>query len=88
MTAYTITYSDAEELAMSYAAISTDEWLQNVAHDRARVAMDDIVNIAVQKYLAAGQSIPGSKDDIVKAAFDNGWVLTAAQRLAALDAKG
>ena len=36
--------------------------------------------LAVQKFLEAGQSIPGSKDEIVAAAFANGWVKTAQQR--------
>jgi hypothetical protein len=65
---------------MHYVALSADEWIQNAAHERARLAIDEIVKIAVDKYLEAGQSIPGSKDEIVAAAFTNGWVKTAEQR--------
>ncbi len=80
MAKYTINYTVTEDKAMQYAAASVDDWIQNAAHERARIAIDEIVALAVQKFLEAGQSIPGSKDEIVAAAFDNGWVKTAAQR--------
>jgi hypothetical protein len=65
---------------MAYAAADVNEWIQNAAHERARIAIDEIVALAVQKFLENGQSIPGSKDEIVAAAFTNGWVKTAADR--------
>jgi len=80
MTTYTVNYTETEDLAMQYAAASVDDWIQNAAHERARIAIDEIVKVAVEKFLEAGQSIPGSKDEIVAAAFANGWVKTAAQR--------
>lgn len=80
MAKYTVNYTATEDKAMQYAAASVDDWIQNAAHERARIAIDEIVSISVQKFLEAGQTIPGSKDDIVAAAFDNGWVKTAAQR--------
>jgi hypothetical protein len=80
MANYTITYTATEDLAMQYAAASVDDWVQNACHERARIAIEEIVQLAVQKFLEAGQSIPGSKDEIVAAAFDNGWIKTAAQR--------
>ena len=80
MTTYTVEYTSTEELAMQYAAASVDDWIQNAAHERARIAIDEIVQLAVQKFLEAGQSIPGSKEEIVAAAFANGWVKTAQQR--------
>ncbi len=80
MTTYTVTYTETENNAMAYAAADVNEWIQNAAHERARIAIDEIVALAVQKFLEAGQSIPGSKDEIVAAAFANGWVKTAQQR--------
>jgi hypothetical protein len=38
------------------------------------------VTIAVQKCLETNTQIPGSKDDIVKLAFDMGWVLSGEER--------
>ena len=80
MTTYTVTYTETENNAMAYAAADVNEWIQNAAHERARIAIDEIVALAVQKFLEAGQSIPGSKDEIVAAAFANSWVKTAQQR--------
>lgn len=80
MTTYTVNYTETENKAMQYAAVSVDDWIQNATHERARVAIDEIVKIAVEKFLEAGQTIPGSKDEIVSAAFSNGWVKTAAER--------
>jgi hypothetical protein len=76
----TIELTDTEFKAMEYAAADVADWADNAVTNRARIAIDEIVQIAVAKYLEAGQTIPGSKDEIVAAAFTNGWVKTAAQR--------
>lgn len=86
MTTYTINYTETEDAAMHYVAASADEWIQNAAHERARLAIEEIVGIAVQRYLELGQSIPGSRDEIVTAAFANGWVKSAEQRNAEVSA--
>jgi hypothetical protein len=86
MAEYTIELTATEDLAMQYAVLDVDDWIQNAAHERARIAIDEIVKIAVEKFLEAGQTIPGSKEAIVAAAFDNGWVKTAAQRNAEVPA--
>lgn len=65
---YTITLSDAEDKALGAVAISQQEWIDNAVHERCRIAMDEIVNAEVQRKLAAGEPITGSKDDIVLAA--------------------
>lgn len=80
MATYNIELTETEDLAMQYAALDVDDWIQNAAHERARIAIDEIVKIAVEKFLEAGQTIPGSREQIVAAAFANGWVKTAAQR--------
>lgn len=87
MSNYQIALTAAEDAALSYAAISQDEWIQNVAHDRCRIAIDEIVQIAVQKCLETGTQIPGSKDEMVELAFAQGWVKTAAQRQAEAEAE-
>ena len=86
MTQYNITLTDAENSALSYAAIDQNDWIQNVIHDRCRVAIDEIVGIAVQNFLATGIQIPGSKEEIVALAFSMGLVKTAAQRNAEAEA--
>lgn len=84
---YQITLTAAEDAALSYAALSQDEWIQNAVHERCRVAIDEIVAITVQKCLETGMQIPGSKDDMVSLAFLQGWVKTAAQRQAEAEAE-
>ena len=68
MTTYTITLSDAEDKALGVVALSQDDWIQNAVHERCRIAIEEIVAAEVQRKLAAGESITGSKDDIVLAA--------------------
>ena len=86
MASYNIELTETEDLAMQYAALDVDDWIQNAAHERARIAIDEIVKIAVEKFLEAGQTIPGSREQIVAAAFANGWVKTSAQRNAEMAA--
>lgn len=68
MAIYTITLSDAEDKALGYVAYSQQDWIDNAIHERCRIAIDEIVNAEVQKKLAAGETIVGSKSDIVMAA--------------------
>ena len=68
MTTYTITLSDAEDKALGVVALSQNDWIQNAVHERCRIAIEEIVAAEVQRKLTAGESITGSKDDIVMAA--------------------
>ena len=83
MTTYTITLSDAEDKALGVVAFSQNDWIQNAVHERCRIAMEEIVAAEVQRKLAAGESITGSKDDIVMAAN----VESAAERQARMEAE-
>lgn len=82
---YTTTLSAAEDAALSYVAISQDDWIQNAVHDRCRVAIDEIVQITISKCLESNIQIPGSKDEMVSLAFENSWIKTAAVRQAEAD---
>jgi hypothetical protein len=73
---YTVTLTDAEKLAMEYIAYDPQDWIENVMKERARIAIDDIVKLAVEKYLELSITIPGSKDEIVIDAYERGWVQT------------
>lgn len=83
MATYTITLSAAEDKALKSVALSAQDWIDNAVHERCRIAIDEIVNAEVQRKLAAGQSITGSKDDIVLAAN----IESAATRQARLEAE-
>jgi hypothetical protein len=65
---FTITLSDAEHKALAFNALSPEDWINNAVHERCRIAIEEIVAAEVQRKLAAGESITGTKDDIVMAA--------------------
>lgn len=83
MATYTITLSDAEDKALHVVAVSGQEWIDNAVHERCRIAIEEIVNAEVQRKLDAGESITGSKEDIVMAAN----VESAAERNTRLEAE-
>ena len=83
MATYTITLSAAEDKALKSIALSAQDWIDNAVHERCRIAIDEIVNAELQRKLAAGQPITGSKDDIVLAAN----IESAAERQARLEAE-
>ena len=83
---YTITLSVAEDKALSYAAFSQQDWIDNAVHERCRIAIDEIAQVTVAKCLETGTQIPGSKDEMVDLAFAQGWVKTAADRQAEAEA--
>jgi len=74
---YTIELTETEKLAMEYVAYDPQTWVENAFKERARIATEEIVALAVQKFLAANQTIPGSKEEIVAAAYSNNWIQTA-----------
>lgn len=80
MVDYTVTYTETENKAMEYIAFSVDDWIQNATHERARIAIDEIVQIGVQKCLENNIQIPSSREGIVDLAFEEGWVKKAADR--------
>lgn len=83
MATYTITLSNAEDKALKFVAVSTQEWIDNAVHERCRIAIEEIVAAEVQRKLAAGEAISGSKEDIVNAAP----IKSAAERKVEADAK-
>ena len=71
---YTITLTSSENTALEYVAASQQEWIDNVVHERCRIAIDEIVALSVERCLAAGIQLPGSKDEIVLLAKNQGWL--------------
>ena len=68
MVTYTIELTDAENKALGYIAFSQQDWIENAVKERCRLAIEQIVQEEVQRKLSIGESISGSKDDIVLAA--------------------
>ena len=78
---YTITLTEAEDLALQYVAADADEWITNAATNRARIAIDEICDLYVKHKLDNNQPITATnKPDMVLAAYEEGLVKTAAER--------
>lgn len=86
MTQYTIELTQTEDIALAYASLSQQDWIDNAVKNRCRIAIDDIVKIAVEQALERGMQIPTTKEDIVAMAFEQSWVKTIAQTNAEYEA--
>ena len=87
MKTYTITLSDTEDKALGVVAFSQDDWIQNAIHERCRIAIDEIIQMAVTNFLAVGEPIPGTREAIVDRAIELGLVKSAAERQAESEAQ-
>jgi len=78
---YTITLTEAEDLALQYVAADPQDWIDNAATNRARIAIDEICDLYVKHKLENNRPITATnKPDMVLAAYQEGLVKTAAQR--------
>lgn len=77
---YTITLTDTEDKALSYASATQQAWIDNAVHNRCRIAIDEIVDIYTKRALDENVQIPATRELIVADAFTRGWVKTAQQR--------
>lgn len=78
---YTITLTEAEDLALQYVAANPQEWIDNAAHNRARIAIDEICQYYTNYKLENNQPITATnKEEMVIAAFNEGLIKTASQR--------
>ena len=77
---YTITLTETENKALGYIALSQQDWMDNAIHERCRIAIDDIVQLTVQKCLENNIQIPSSKDEMVDLAFTQNWIEAVANK--------
>ena len=81
-----IMLTEAEAKALAYVAYSPQEWAENAVHERARIAMDEIFQIEVQRMLSDPNTteIPADREAVVLAAD----IKTAAERQAEAELNG
>jgi hypothetical protein len=74
----TITLTEAEAKALAYVALSPQEWVENVVHERARIAIEEIFQLEVQRMLSDPNTteIPADREAVVLASN----LLSAAER--------
>ena len=77
---YTITITETEDKALSYASASQQDWIDNAVHVRCSNAINEIVKIYTERALDEGIQIPATREAIVDDAFTRGWVKTVKQR--------
>lgn len=80
MAEYKITLTDTEDKAMSYCALSTQEWADNSLKVRAKIAIDEIISLNMAHCNANGITIATGEDKQVEQAFDLKVVKTAKER--------
>lgn len=80
---FTVELNDAESKALGFVAVSPASWIENVVRERCRVAIEEIVAYEIERKLASGEPIVGSKNDIVISAD----IKSAADRQAEAEAE-
>lgn len=82
----TITLTDAEAKALAYVAYDPQEWADNVVHERARLAMEEIFQTELQRMLNDPNTteIPADREAVILAAD----IKSAAERHAEAELNG
>ena len=78
MVQYIVSLTSAEDKAMKYAAVSVQGWLDNAAHNRARVAADEITSRLIAYCNENSIQIATGSDAQVEQAYELGVVETLA----------
>lgn len=67
---YIISLTEAQNKALAYIAYDPQEWIQNAASERARLAMEEIFQLEVARMLADPTitEIPADREAVVLAA--------------------
>ena len=80
MAKYETELTDTEDKAMTYCALSTQEWADNALKTRAKAAIDEIVALNMAHCNANGITIATGETKQVNQAFTLGVVKTAKER--------
>ena len=65
---YTITLTEAQNKALEFVTYDPQEWIENAVYERCRHAIQQIVNLEVERITSQGGEISGTKEDIILAA--------------------
>ena len=84
MKTYSVELTELEELAFQYAAIDTQEWIENSVKHRCQTALQEIIAAVAAKYLTEGIQMPTTQLEVVQDAYSRGWIQTAKQKMDSL----
>ena len=65
---YTVRLSPAQQKALEWVTSNSQDWIENAVYNRCRIAIDDIVQLEVERITSKGGELKGTKEDIVLAA--------------------
>jgi len=70
MNTYTVLLTDAEKKALGMFVKDIQEWIENVVHERCRIAVDEVFQTEVAKMIAdpSVSNIPADKEAVVLSA--------------------
>ncbi len=68
MATYTVTVNDAQDKALRHVMLDPQEWVQNAINVRATDAIEMIAKAEIERKMNAGETISGTKEDLVLAA--------------------
>ena len=77
---YTVTITDTEKTAMEYIASDVDEWITNAATNRARIAIEEIIQLNTTHCNANSIAIAVGIDAQVAQALELGIIDKASDR--------
>jgi len=77
---YTITLTDTEKTAMEYIAFDVDDWITNVATNRARIAIEEIIRLNTAHCNANSIAIAVGRDAQVAQALELGVIHKVSDR--------
>ena len=80
MATYTITLTDTETKSLEYAAASNQDWIDNAAKNRARIAKEEIIALNTAHCNKNSIAIAVGEDAQITQAYALGVVKTAADR--------
>jgi hypothetical protein len=77
---YTITLTDTEKTAMEFIAHDVDDWITNAATNRARIAIEEVIQLNTAHCNANSIAIAVGRDAQVAQALELGVIDKAADR--------
>ena len=80
MADYKVTLTDSEKTAMEYISSDVDFWISNVAKNRARIAIEEIIKLNTAHCNDNGIAIAIGRDAQVAQALELGVIDKAADR--------
>jgi hypothetical protein len=84
---YSVTLNEAQDKAFRHIALDPQEWITNVVMNRVTAAIEQISRAEIDRKIAAGETISGTKEDLVLASNIKSVVQMNAEELAARQAE-